>query len=164
MITIHTNYGSITIELDLENTPNTAKNFLAYVENKFYDGTIFHRVIKGFMIQGGGFTPGMTSKKVLFAAINNEADHGQSNKRGTIAMARTADPHSASSQFFINVVDNTFLDFKAQTPDKWGYCAFGKVIHGMDVADKIAVVATTTRAGHNDVPVSDVIIEQVVKE
>ncbi len=161
MIKLQTNFGDIDIELDLENTPITAKNFLEYVKSGFYDGTIFHRVIDKFMIQGGGFMPGMTQKKAN-KAIENEADKGQKNKRGTIAMARTSDPHSASAQFFINVVDNDFLNFSSKSPNGWGYCVFAKVIAGMDVVDKIKAVSTTTRAGHQDVPVEDVIIEKVI--
>lgn len=150
--------GDIKIELDFENTPETAKNFMTYVKEGFYDNTIFHRVIDGFMIQGGGFLPGM-EKKENHAPIENEADKGGSNKKGTLAMARTMDPHSASSQFFINVKDNAFLDFKSKDMDGWGYCVFGEVVEGMDVVDAIKKVATTHRAGHGDVPVDDVIIE-----
>lgn len=161
MIILQTNHGPITIELDFESTPKTAANFLEYAKNGFYDGTIFHRVIKNFMIQGGGFEPGM-KQKATGAKIENEADKGTSNKRGTIAMARTNDPHSATAQFFINVVDNPFLDFKAKSPDGWGYCVFGKVTEGMDVVDKIKAVTTTSRAGHDDVPMEDVVIEKAV--
>lgn len=161
MITLQTNHGPITIELDFEHTPITAENFLAYAKKGFYDGTIFHRVIDKFMVQGGGFDADMQQKKAN-ATIQNEADKGQTNKRGTIAMARTSDPHSASSQFFINVVDNNFLNFSAKSPDGWGYCVFGQVIEGMDVIDKIKSVATTTRAGHQNVPVENVIIEKVI--
>src|SRR5579871_4713256 len=130
MITIKTNVGSIDIELDTKNTPKTAANFLKYIKDNFYDNTIFHRVINGFMIQGGGFEPGMKQKKTQ-ATVENEADKAQPNKRGTIAMARTSDPHSASAQFFINVKDNDFLNHKGKTPDGWGYCVFGKVVNGM---------------------------------
>ena len=161
MITLQTNLGNIVIELDHSNTPKTAENFLNYVKNGFYDGTIFHRVIDGFMIQGGGFEPGMQQKDTQ-AAIENEADKGQPNKRGTIAMARTSDPHSATAQFFINVADNTFLNFSGKTIDKWGYCVFGKVTEGMDIVDKIKSVKTTFRAGHQDVPIEDVVIEKVI--
>lgn len=160
MIKLHTNHGTITLELDTKATPKTAENFLAYAQEGFYDGTIFHRVINGFMIQGGGFDTDMRQKKTK-AVISNEADKGQSNLRGTIAMARTSDPHSASSQFFINVVDNPFLNFKSATDNGWGYCVFGKVIEGMDVVDKIKAVPTTHRAGHQDVPVENVVIERV---
>jgi peptidyl-prolyl cis-trans isomerase B (cyclophilin B) len=161
MITLETNYGLITIELDFKNTPDTAKNFLEYAKNGFYDGTIFHRVINGFMIQGGGFDQQMQQKSTK-KTIKNEAKLGQINKRGTLAMARTSDPHSASSQFFINIVDNDFLNFKSETANGWGYCVFGSVIEGMDVVDKIKIAATTTRSGHENVPVEPVIIEKVV--
>jgi peptidyl-prolyl cis-trans isomerase B (cyclophilin B) len=164
MITLQTNHGDIEIELDFTGTPITANNFLDYAKDGFYDNTIFHRVINGFMVQGGGFTSGMSQKNGR-TPIDNEADKGQTNKRGTLAMARTLDPHSASSQFFINVNDNDFLNHKAKTPDGWGYCVFGKVIKGMEVVDKIKEVSTTSRAGHQDVPTQDVIIEKVlVKE
>jgi peptidyl-prolyl cis-trans isomerase B (cyclophilin B) len=163
MIAIYTNHGKITLELDAENTPKTAQNFLEYVKKGYYDGTIFHRVINNFMIQGGGFEPGMETK-FNGKAIENEADKGQANKRGTIAMARTSDPHSATSQFFINVSDNDFLDYKSKTPNGWGYCVFGRVVDGMDVVDKIKAVKTTSRRGHQDVPVDDVVIERVVEE
>lgn len=160
MVTLHTNYGDIEIELDFENTPITAENFLKYAKEGYYDRTIFHRVIGNFMIQGGGFqeSMGLKDKK---PSIINEADKGGQNKRGAIAMARTSDPQSASTQFFINVVDNNFLNFKSKTPDGWGYCVFGKVVNGMDVVDKIKAVKTTSRAGHQDVPVDDVVIEKV---
>lgn len=161
MIVLQTNHGPITIELDFENTPKTAANFLEYAKKGFYDNTIFHRVIKGFMIQGGGFEPGM-KQKATGAQIENEAEKAASNKRGTLAMARTNDPHSATAQFFINVVDNRFLDFSAKSAQGWGYCVFGKVTDGMDVVDKIKAVATTSRSGHDDVPQEDVIIEKVV--
>lgn len=161
MITLKTNLGDIKIDLDFTNTPNTAKNFLEYVESGFYDNTIFHRVINNFMIQGGGFTSGMEQKRGR-APIQNEADKGKPNKRGTVAMARTSDPHSASSQFFINVKDNDFLNHSAKTPQGWGYCVFGNVVEGMDVIDKIKAVSTTSRAGHQDVPAQDVIIEKVI--
>lgn len=163
MITLQTNLGNIVIELDHANTPNTAANFLSYAKNGFYDGTIFHRVINGFMIQGGGFEQGMQQKKTS-SPIENEADKGQANGRGTIAMARTSDPHSATAQFFINVADNKFLNFTKKSPDGWGYCVFGKVVSGMDVVDKIKEVKTTGRGGHQDVPVEDVIIEKVIVE
>lgn len=164
MITLQTNHGNIVIELDTVNTPKTAANFLEYAKSGFFDGTIFHRVIKNFMIQGGGFEPGMKQKSTK-AAIENEADKGESNKRGTIAMARTNDPHSATAQFFINVVDNNFLNFSSKSPNGWGYCVFGKVTEGMDIVDKIKAVSTTSRSGHQDVPVDDVVIEKVtVKE
>lgn len=157
MIILETTYGTIKLELDYINTPKTAENFINYVKSGFYDGTIFHRVINNFMIQGGGFEPGMQQKRTQ-AAIENEADKAQPNKIGTIAMARTSDPHSATAQFFINVKDNDFLNHKAKTADGWGYCVFGKVTEGMDVVNKIKTVATTYRMGHQDVPVDDVII------
>lgn len=164
MITLETNHGPITIELDFENTPVTAENFLTYAKDGTYNGTIFHRVIDGFMIQGGGFDANM-SKKPSRTPIENEANKAQPNKRGTIAMARTSDPHSASNQFFINVKDNNFLNFTSESDHGWGYCVFGKVTDGMDVVDKIKVVKTTSRMGHQDVPVENVIIEKVtVKE
>jgi peptidyl-prolyl cis-trans isomerase B (cyclophilin B) len=161
MITLKTNFGDITIELDTENTPVTAENFLSYAKSGFYDGTIFHRVMNGFMIQGGGFDADMKQKSAN-APIENEGKKGQPNKRGTLAMARTSDPHSASAQFFINVVDNDFLNFSAETTSGWGYCVFGKVTEGMDIVDKIKKVPTTNRAGHQNVPVDNVIIEKVI--
>lgn len=160
MIVLHTNYGPITLELDAEHAPKTVENFLEYVNQGYYDNTIFHRVIDGFMIQGGGFEGGMVDKKTL-KPIQNEADNGLRNRLGTIAMARTSDPHSASAQFFINVADNSFLDHKAKTIDGWGYCVFGRVTDGMDAVQKIAKSKTTRRMGHDDVPVDDVIIERV---
>lgn len=161
MITLQTNFGLIRLELDFENTPNTAENFLNHAKNGFYDGTIFHRVINGFMIQGGGFNEDM-EKKPEQTAIQNEADKAKQNTRGTIAMARTSDPHSASTQFFINVADNNFLNFKSKSQDGWGYCVFGRVIEGMDIVDQIKKVSTTSRRGHNDVPVDSVKIEKVI--
>lgn len=161
MITFQTNHGDITIELDFKNTPITANNFLEYAKNGDFDGTIFHRVIDGFMIQGGGFTPAMEQKPTK-KTIQNEANKGGKNKRGSLAMARTSDPHSATAQFFINVVDNAFLDFTSETPNGWGYCVFGNVTSGMDVVDKIKGVATTSRMGHQDVPVDNVVIEKVI--
>ena len=160
MITLQTNYGNITVELDFENTPKTSENFLAYAKEGFYDGTIFHRVMNGFMIQGGGFDAGMQQKQTK-TPIKNEANKGQPNKRDTIAMARTSDPHSATAQFFINVVDNDFLNFTSESPNGWGYCVFGKVTEGMDVVDKIKKVPTTNRAGHQNVPVENALIEKV---
>jgi len=161
MIVLETNYGNISIELDTDNTPKTAESFLNYAKEGFYDGTIFHRVIDGFMIQGGGFESGMVKKeKDSNEGIENEADKGGSNVRGSLAMARTSDPHSASAQFFINVKDNTFLNHKDKSNDGWGYCVFGQVTDGMDVVDKIKAVGTTTRDGHQDVPSDDVIIEK----
>lgn len=161
MITLETNYGNIKLELDFAKAPKTAENFLQYAKNGFYDGTIFHRVMDGFMIQGGGFDQSMTQKKTE-KPINNEANNGLKNKRGSIAMARTSDPHSATAQFFINVVDNDFLNYTSETPNGWGYCVFGTVVEGMDVVDKIKKVATTTRAGHQNVPVDPAIIEKVI--
>ncbi len=158
MIILHTNFGDISLELDHEKAPKTAENFEQYVKDGFYDGVIFHRVINGFMIQGGGFEPGMVQKTTR-EVIENEADNGLSNASGTIAMARTMDPHSASAQFFINVSDNTFLDHTAKTTEGWGYAVFGKVVDGKDVVNKIKASSTTMRAGHQDVPVEDIIIE-----
>ena len=161
MIILKTNHGDIKLELDFENTPVTANNFLDYAKAGFYNGTIFHRVIDGFMIQGGGFTPGMKQKKPN-DQIDNEADKGGKNVRGSIAMARTSDPHSASSQFFINVKDNDFLNFKSKDINGWGYCVFGNVIDGMDVIDKIKAVKTGNKDGHGDVPKEDVVIDDVI--
>ncbi|WP_177419027.1 peptidylprolyl isomerase [endosymbiont of Lamellibrachia barhami] len=157
MITLTTNLGPIVIELDEENAPNTCANFKQYVEDGFFDGTIFHRVIGNFMIQGGGFLPGMVQKQTR-DPIENEAKNGLSNEIGTLAMARTGDPHSATAQFFINVANNSFLDHPGQ--DGWGYCVFAKVTSGMDVIDRIKGVDTTTNAGHQDVPAEDIIIEK----
>jgi len=158
MIIFNTNHGPISIELDSEKAPKSAENFLQYAKEGFYNGTIFHRVIDGFMIQGGGFEPGM-SQKANHDPIDNEADNGLSNLTGTLAMARTAEPHSATSQFFINVSDNFFLDHRGKTAQGWGYAVFGKVVDGMDVVNKIKGCQTTSRAGHQDVPVDDIIIE-----
>ncbi len=160
MITLHTSHGDIVIKLDDINTPETAKNFLSYAKNGFYTGTIFHRVINGFMIQGGGFDATM-SQKQTGPQIKNEANKGGKNKRGSIAMARTSDPHSATAQFFINVADNDFLDFKTENANGWGYCVFGEVTEGLDVVDKIKQVKTTSRNGHQDVPVENIVIENV---
>ena len=162
MVKLHTNFGEITLELNAEKAPITVANFLQYVDNGFYDGTIFHRVINGFMIQGGGFDAEMNQKSTE-AEIKNEADNGLGNDKYTIAMARTSAPHSASSQFFINVANNEFLNHTAPTGSGWGYCVFGKVIAGMDVVDKIKQVATTSRKGHQDVPVDNVIIERATR-
>jgi len=158
MIIFNTNHGPISIKLDSEKAPKSAENFLQYAKEGFYNGTIFHRVIDGFMIQGGGFEPGM-SQKANHDPIDNEADNGLSNLTGTLAMARTAEPHSATSQFFINVSDNFFLDHRGKTAQGWGYAVFGKVVDGMDVVNKIKSCQTTSRAGHQDVPVDDIIIE-----
>lgn len=157
MITLHTTHGDIQIKLDFDNAPKTAENFMQYCRDGFYKGTIFHRVINGFMVQGGGMEAGMKEKSGR-ATIQNEANNGLSNKTGTIAMARTQAPHSASSQFFINVNDNTFLDFKSESLDGWGYCVFGEVIEGMDVVNKIKTVKTGKVGYHSDVPVEDITI------
>lgn len=159
MIKLHTNFGTIGIEVDAERAPLSAKNFLAYVESGHYDNTIFHRVIPGFMVQGGGFTPGM-KQKACAEPIKNEADNGLRNDAYTVAMARTNDPHSATSQFFINVVNNDFLNFRSPNAQGWGYCVFGKVVEGTDVVDRIKVVKTGSSGFHSDVPVEDVIIER----
>jgi peptidyl-prolyl cis-trans isomerase B (cyclophilin B) len=161
MITIKTNHGDIKLELTPEKTPKTVENFLNYAKSGFYDNTIFHRVIEGFMVQGGGFTPEMADKGDKNEPIENEADLGIKNAKGTIAMARTNDPHSASSQFFINVSDNSFLDHKSKDMHGWGYCAFGQIVEGQEVADKIAKVSTTSKMGHDDVPEENVIIETI---
>ena len=153
-----TSGGDIVIELDSVRAPKTTENFLAYVGDGFYDGTIFHRVIDNFMIQTGGFESGMKSKRAG-ANIENEADNGLCNTLGTIAMARTSDPHSASAQFFINAGNNAFLDFKSRSSDGWGYCVFGAVTDGMDVVNKIVKSATAGRAGHQDVPIEEILIE-----
>ena len=162
MVKLLTNFGEITLELDSEKAPMTVANFLQYVDAGFYDGTIFHRVIDGFMIQGGGFDATMTQKKSA-DEIKNEADNGLTNDQYTIAMARTSAPHSASNQFFINVGDNDFLNHSAPTSSGWGYCVFGKVTAGMDVVDKIKQVKTTSRKGHQDVPVDHVVIERATR-
>ncbi|MDO6677555.1 peptidylprolyl isomerase [Shewanella sp. 4_MG-2023] len=157
MITLHTNMGDIKIALNAEKAPLTVESFIKYVKEGFYDGTIFHRVIDGFMVQGGGFTEDMV-QKTPHAAVINEANNGLSNKVGTLAMARTSDPHSATSQFFINVNDNTFLDFKAETSQGWGYCVFAEVVEGFDIVEKIKTVSTGNRGMHQDVPLEAVII------
>lgn len=159
MIKLHTNFGTITLKLDAEKAPETVANFIQYVKDGFYDNTIFHRVIDGFMIQGGGFEPGM-KQKTTRATIKNEANNGLKNKIGSIAMARTMDPHSATAQFFINVNDNSFLNHSSPTPQGWGYAVFGEVVEGMDVINKIKGVRTGNKMGHGDVPVEDVIIEK----
>ena len=162
-IIMETNHGTIVIELDHKAAPKTVENFLRYVNNKFYEGTIFHRVIKKFMIQGGGFGEDMFKKPTLEPVLN-EADNGLKNLRGTVAMARTSDPHSATAQFFINTKDNFFLDHKEKTPRGWGYCVFGKVISGMDVVDAIENVPTKNYGSLQNVPVSPVIIQKVFVE
>ncbi len=159
MVKLTTNFGDITLELNAEKAPITVANFLQYVESGFYDGVIFHRVIDGFMVQGGGFDANM-KQKVTKDEIKNEADNGLGNDKYTVAMARTSIPDSASSQFFINVGDNEFLNHTAKNASGWGYCVFGKVIEGMDVVDKIRAVKTTSKAGHRDVPAESVIIEK----
>ena len=169
MITLHTNFGDIKIALNYEKAPITAENFETYCKDGFYNGTIFHRVIDGFMIQGGGMEVGMVEKTTR-APIQNEASNGLSNKRGTLAMARTSDPHSASAQFFINVVDNTFLDYRSKemfgktVVQEWGYAVFGEVVEGMDVVDKIKGVKTGNKGFHQDVPKEDVVIISVSVE
>ncbi|HDR1022331.1 TPA: peptidylprolyl isomerase [Pasteurella multocida] len=169
MITLHTNFGDIKIQLNFDKAPNTAENFVNYCKSGFYDNTIFHRVIDGFMIQGGGMDANMREKNTN-APIQNEANNGLSNKRGTIAMARTSDPHSATAQFFINVADNTFLDYRAkemygrEVVQEWGYCVFGEVVEGMDVVDKIKVVKTGNKGFHQDVPKEEIVITSVTVE
>ncbi|MCC8381716.1 MULTISPECIES: peptidylprolyl isomerase B [Xenorhabdus] len=160
MVTFHTNFGDIVINTFAEKAPVTVENFLNYCREGFYDNTIFHRVINGFMIQGGGFEPGM-KQKTTKSPIQNEANNGLQNSRGTLAMARTNDPHSATAQFFINVVDNDFLNFRSERPDGWGYCVFAEVVEGMDVVDKIKGVSTGRSGMHQDVPHEDVIVERV---
>ncbi|MFI2283941.1 peptidylprolyl isomerase [Nocardia beijingensis] len=157
-VNLSTNYGSIVLELDDQKAPNTVRNFVDYVNAGHYNGTIFHRVIPGFMIQGGGFEPGLRQKGTK-DPIQNEANNGLKNNKYTVAMARTNDPHSATAQFFINVSDNDFLNHSAPTPSGWGYAVFGAVTEGTDVVDKIAGVATSSAGMHQDVPVDDVVIE-----
>lgn len=159
MVKLHTNHGIITLDLYADKAPKTVANFLDYVNSGAYNNTIFHRVIDGFMVQGGGFEPGM-SQKPTNAPVENEAANGLKNEAYTVAMARTPDPHSATAQFFINIANNSFLNFTAATPQGFGYCVFGKVVEGQDVVDKIKKVKTGSRAGHQDVPVEDVIIER----
>ncbi len=157
MVKLHTSLGIISLELNAEKAPITVENFLQYVKDGFFDGTIFHRVIDGFMIQGGGFEPGMAQKPVR-APIENEAANGLKNDAYTVAMARTPNPNSATAQFFINVANNSFLNFTSPTPQGFGYCVFGKVTEGQDVVDKLKKVRTGSNAGHQDVPVEDVVI------
>lgn len=159
MVKLHTNYGVITLTLFADKAPKTVENFLSYVKDGFYDNTIFHRVIDGFMIQGGGFEPGMDQKEPN-EAIENEANNGVANNTGTIAMARTNAPHSATAQFFINVSDNSFLNFRSESADGWGYCVFAEVSEGMDVVNKIKDVKTGRHGPHQDVPLEDVIIQK----
>ena len=157
---MNTTYGTMTLELDADKAPKTVENFLQYARDGFFDGTIFHRVIDNFMVQGGGFDVDMQQKSTN-APIENEADNGLKNDFGTIAMARTMDPHSATAQFFINVKDNDFLNHSGKTMQGWGYAVFGRVVEGAEVLDRIRAVPTTTRAGHQDVPVDPIIIESV---
>ncbi len=159
MVKLETSMGDILVELYEKKAPKSVANFLAYVEDRHYDDTIFHRVIDGFMIQGGGFTPGMNQKPTK-AAIRNEADNGLKNETHTLAMARTPDPHSATAQFFINVADNGFLNHTAKTPNGWGYAVFGKVVEGTDVVDKIGKARTGNKAGQADVPVEPIVIKR----
>ena len=162
MVELQTNHGNIRIELDTEHAPKSSENFLAYVRSGHFDGTVFHRVIDGFMIQGGGFEPGMKQKPTL-APIQNEANNGLKNDRYTLAMARTSDPHSATAQFFINVADNAFLNHTAPTAQGWGYAVFGKVVEGQDVVDKIKSVKTGRKGFHDDVPQEDVVILKAIE-
>lgn len=159
MIKLHTNFGDITLELDSEKAPLTVQNFKEYVASGHYDNTIFHRVIDGFMIQGGGFEPGMIQKPAR-APIQNEAANGLKNDKYTVAMARTSDVHSASAQFFINVADNNFLNYSSPTSQGFGYCVFGKVVEGQEVVDKIKKVKTGNRGGHQNVPIENVTLEK----
>lgn len=160
-VDLHTNHGVIRVELDAEKAPETVKNFLSYVAKGHYDGTVFHRVIKGFMIQGGGFDASM-KQKPTDAQIKNEASNGLKNNHYTLAMARTSDPQSATAQFFINTTNNDFLNFKSETPSGWGYAVFGKVVDGMAVVDAIEKVKTGRKGFHDDVPLEDVVIEKAV--
>jgi peptidyl-prolyl cis-trans isomerase B (cyclophilin B) len=161
MVELHTNHGVIKLELNAEKAPKTVENFLNYVNKGHYDNTVFHRVIDGFMVQGGGFEPGM-KQKPSDSPVENEANNGLKNVRGSVAMARTNDPHSATAQFFINVSDNDFLNHSAPTPQGWGYCVFAEVVDGLDVLDSIRKVKTGNKGGHQDVPTDDVIIEKAV--
>jgi peptidyl-prolyl cis-trans isomerase B (cyclophilin B) len=163
MILMRTSKGDIRLKLDQEGTPETVENFLAYVRSDFFKDTIFHRVINGFMIQGGGLTAQMETKPTQ-AGVRNEAKSAKPNKRGSIAMARTSDPHSATAQFFINLADNAFLNYTGEQAQTFGYCVFGEVVEGMDVVDAIAKVKTGQRAGHGDVPMEDILIHSVVEE
>ncbi|MBS0327449.1 MAG: peptidyl-prolyl cis-trans isomerase [Proteobacteria bacterium] len=163
MVILHTNHGDITLELDAENAPATVANFLQYVRDGHYDGTVFHRVIPGFMIQGGGFAAGMRQKPTR-APVANEAGNGVKNQRYTVAMARTSEPHSATAQFFINVADNAFLDYKGPSPQGFGYCVFGRVVDGTAVVDRIAAVATGTSGFHENVPKDDVVITRAEEQ
>ena len=158
-VVLHTNYGDIKIDLDAENAPASTANFLQYVRDGHYDNTLFHRVIPGFMIQGGGMEPGMKQKPTR-APVANEATNGVKNREYTVAMARTSEPHSATAQFFINVADNDFLDYQSPSPNGWGYCVFGKVVGGQDVVDKIKAVPTATAGFQQNVPTEDVVIRK----
>ncbi|HET9046821.1 MAG TPA: peptidylprolyl isomerase [Casimicrobiaceae bacterium] len=158
-VILHTNHGDITLALDASNSPATVANFLQYVRDGHYDNTVFHRVIDGFMIQGGGFAPGMKQKPTR-PPVANEAANGLKNKKYTVAMARTSDAHSASAQFFINVADNDFLDYKSPSPNGWGYCVFGKVVAGTDIVDRIKAVPTGNAGMHQNVPKDDVVIQR----
>ncbi|HJV60516.1 MAG TPA: peptidylprolyl isomerase [Albitalea sp.] len=160
-VELQTNKGNIRIELDDARAPESVKNFISYVKAGHYNGTVFHRVIKGFMVQGGGFEPGMKQKPTS-APIKNEANNGLKNDKYTLAMARTSDPHSATAQFFINATDNAFLNFKSESPSGWGYAVFGKVVAGQDVVDAIEGVKTGRKGFHDDVPLEDVVIQQAV--
>ena len=160
-VVLTTNHGKISIELDADKAPKSVENFIAYVKSGHYDGTIFHRVIDGFMIQGGGFEPGMKQKPCA-APIDNEANNGLHNDIYTVAMARTSDPHSATAQFFINTTDNSFLNHSSPTPQGWGYAVFGKVVAGTEVVDAIRAVKTGRKGFHDDVPVQDVVIEKAI--
>ena len=162
LVDLETSKGTIRVELDDEHAPKSAANFAAYVDAGHYDNTVFHRVIKGFMIQGGGFEPGLKQKPTR-EPIANEANNGLKNKHYTLAMARTSAPHSATAQFFINATDNGFLDFKSESPQGWGYAVFGKVVSGTDVVDAIEAVATGRQGMHDDVPVEDVVIRRAVR-
>ena len=159
MVVLKTNHGDITLELDTENAPASVANFLQYVRDGHYDNTVFHRVIDGFMVQGGGFEPGMKQKSTR-ATIENEAGNGLKNDVYTVAMARTSDPHSATAQFFINVANNNFLNFRGANADGFGYCVFGKIVEGREVVDQIKAVATGNRGSHQDVPAEDVVIKK----
>lgn len=156
-VKLQTSMGDVVLELDTEKAPLTSENFLQYVREGFYDNTVFHRVINGFMVQGGGFEPGM-KQKTTRAPIQNEAQNGKKNDAYTVAMARTSDPHSATAQFFVNLVNNNFLNFRSANADGYGYCVFGHVVEGREVVDKIKAVATGSRSGHQDVPTEDVVI------
>jgi len=162
-VILQTNHGAITLELDAEHAPKTVENFLAYVRAGHFDNTLFHRVIDGFMIQGGGFVPDFTQKPTR-APVENEAANGLKNKCYTVAMARTSDPHSATAQFFINVADNAFLDFRSPDAKGWGYCVFGRITDGTEVVDRIKRVSTGNRGFHQDVPTNNVVIERVTEQ